>query len=85
MQELLSILDLLIVGSAFMSAWFWWLASRRRMRRVSRNEELNYADINRIVTALNRTQILNSRAALATACMAAITAIRIGIDVLVRA
>jgi hypothetical protein len=76
------VLDLLIATAAGLSAWFWWIASRQRVRRISRNEELDAADMNRIVTTLNRTQILNSRAALFTALAALIAALRIVIGVL---
>ncbi|WP_296571636.1 hypothetical protein [Phreatobacter sp.] len=76
------VLDLLIASAACLSAWFWWIASRQRVRRISRNEELDAADMNRIVTTLNRTQILNSRAALFTALAALIAALRIIIGVL---
>jgi hypothetical protein len=62
MAELVVVLDLLIVAAALASAWLWFIASRHRVRRVSRHEVLDAADINRIVTALNRTQILNARA-----------------------
>ena len=62
MAELVVVLDLLIVAAALASAWLWFIASRHRVRRVSRHEVLDAADINRIVTALNRTQIPNARA-----------------------
>ncbi len=54
------VLDLMIALAACLSAWFWWAASRQRVRRISRTEELDAGDMNRIVTALNRTQILNA-------------------------
>lgn len=69
--------DLAIAISALASGWLWWLASRQRIRRISRHEELDAADLNRIVTALNRTQILNSRAALTTAAAAVFAVIRL--------
>jgi hypothetical protein len=71
------LLDVLIVAFAIVSAWLWWLASGRRLRRVSRHEVLDASDLNRIVTALNRTQILNARAALTTACAALLGAARV--------
>jgi hypothetical protein len=71
------ILDILILTATITSAWLWWLASRNRLRRISRTEVLDAADINRIVTALNRTQILNSRAALSTASAALLAAMRL--------
>lgn len=82
MAGLVVVLDLAIVAAALASAWLWWLASGRRVRRVSRREVLDSADMNRLITALNRTQILNRRAALATACAAVIAVIRLGIDAL---
>lgn len=63
----LFILDVLTVCTAFLASALWFRASRRRVRRISRNEELDHHDFNRIVTAMNRTQILNAQAALATA------------------
>jgi hypothetical protein len=73
----LFILDLLIAGFALASAYLWALASRHRVRRVSRHEELDVADINRLIIALNRTQILNARAAMTTACAAVLAALRL--------
>ncbi len=79
MQGVLAALDGGIGLAALASAWFWWAASRQRLRRISRDEVLDAADINRMVTVLNRTQILNSRAALATAVAAALAALRIAL------
>ncbi len=76
---LLKALDAAIVLAALVSSWMWWRASCQRVRRVSRNEELDAADINRLVTALNRTQILNSRAALATAAATVLAGIRLAL------
>jgi hypothetical protein len=76
------VLDLFIVGFATASAWLWYVASRQRVRRVSRHEVLDAADINRVVIALNRTQILNARAALTTGCAAILAAIRFILDAL---
>jgi hypothetical protein len=74
------ILDALIILVMLLSAFLWFLASRNRLRRISRHEVLDYADINRIVTAVNRAQILNSRAALMTALAAALAALRVMLD-----
>jgi hypothetical protein len=74
---LVRLLDFLVIGFALASGWLWLAASRRRLRRVSKHETLDAADYNRIITALNRTQILNSRAALATALAAFMAALRI--------
>jgi hypothetical protein len=84
MAGFLLALDVLIVGAALASAWLWWAAGRHRVRRISRHEELDAADINRLVTALNRTQILNSRAALATALAAVLAALRVCLTALAR-
>ncbi len=69
--------------AAFVASWLWYRASGRRLRRVSRREELDAGDINRIVTAINRAQILNMQAALATAVAAAIAALRFAVAALV--
>lgn len=80
MTILLQVLDFAIIAAALMSAWMWWKASRQRMRRISRREELDAADINRLVTALNRTQILNARAALSTAVATVLAGIRLALS-----
>lgn len=72
--------DALIGFGALVSSWLWWLASRQRLRRISRLEELDAGDVNRIVTALNRTQILNSRAALVASATAALAALRMALQ-----
>ncbi|MBA4270847.1 MAG: hypothetical protein C0447_15765 [Methylobacterium sp.] len=74
------LLDGLIGLCALASSAVWWLASRQRLRRISRLEELDAADMNRLVTVLNRTQILNARAALLASVTAALAALRIGIQ-----
>ncbi len=76
----LKALDAAIVVAALASSWMWWLASCQRVRRISRTEELDAADINRMVTALNRTQILNSRAALATAAATVLAGVRLALN-----
>jgi hypothetical protein len=77
---LIVVLDGLIGLCALASSAVWWLASRQRLRRISRLEELDAADMNRLVTVLNRTQILNARAALLASVTAALAALRIGIQ-----
>jgi hypothetical protein len=82
MSDLILVLDLLIVCASLAAAWLWRAASRQRVRRISRLEVLDAADINRLVTALNRTQILNARAALTTAAAAVMAAFRVCLDAL---
>jgi hypothetical protein len=66
MSVLVILLDLVTLAAAGLSGWLWYVASRHRVRRVSRREVLDAADINRLVVAVNRTQTLNARAALVT-------------------
>lgn len=68
-------LDLVAIAGALMAAWLWMKASANRVRRVSYDEDLSAADINRIVVSINRSQILNSRAALTTAVSATAVAL----------
>lgn len=75
---MLAVLDSLIGLGALASSFVWWLASRQRLRRLSRLDELEAGDMNRIVTALNRTQILNVRAALLASATALLAAVRMG-------
>lgn len=77
MDDIIWLLELGIVIAAFSSGVLWFRASRRHVRRVSKAETLDYADLNRIVTALNRTQILNSRAAIATATASMLAGLRL--------
>ena len=84
MDRLTSLLDLLALVAALLAAIFWWMASSREVRRISHLEELDAADINRIVVAINRNQHLSRRGALAAAASALVTAIRIAIGLLGR-
>jgi hypothetical protein len=74
-------LDLAIVACAALSGLFWYLASRRQVRRTSRSEDLDSRDINRLIVAFNRAQLLNRRAAMATSATGMLAAIRLGIDI----
>lgn len=70
-------LDLTIVVIALAASLLWLRSSRGRVRRVSRHEAFDQADYNRLVTALNRAQILNSQAALATGIATGLAAMRL--------
>lgn len=80
MLPLFYALDSLAIVTALAASWLWYLAGRRQIRRISRSEELDAADINRMVVAMNRSAILNRRAALATAASAACLALRFAAD-----
>ena len=73
-------IDLSVIVSAFVASVLWLRASKKRLRRVSKHEELDHADYNRIVTALNRTQILNSQAALATGLTTALACLKLIVE-----
>ena len=74
------LLDVFGIAAALLAAGLWYAAGRRRLRRVSRFEELDAADLNRIVTTINRSSLLNSRAALAAAASAVSLALRFVAD-----
>ncbi len=76
------VLDLSVIVSAFVASVLWLRASKTRFRRVSKHEELDHADHNRIVTALNRTQILNSQAALATGFTTALACLHLIVELI---
>ncbi|MDF0603987.1 hypothetical protein P1J78_25090 [Psychromarinibacter sp. C21-152] len=80
MTILITILDAFGLVTAAAAAWFWYLSGTRRLRRVSRFEELDHSDLNRIVTAFNRASILNRQAAKAAAASAAALALRFAVD-----
>lgn len=82
MELALYVLDLAIVLAAVMSAWFWLQAAGKPQRRVSKFEDFNHADLNRLVTALNRARILNARAAVATAAAALLGGLRVALEFL---
>lgn len=84
MALLTTMLDALGLVTAAAAAWFWYLSGTRRLRRVSRFEELDYAYLNRIVTAFNRASILNRQAAKAAAASAAVLALRFAVDLVTR-
>jgi hypothetical protein len=63
-------LEILIIVTAAVAAWFWFAASRREVRRVSYRETLDAADLNRVVVALNRSMMLNRRGAAASGLVA---------------
>ncbi|MCA3245150.1 MAG: hypothetical protein ING29_01600 [Azospirillum sp.] len=73
---ILAALDGGIVVAAALSAWLWWFAASARLRRVTRDETLDAADINRIVVAVNRAQIRSARAAAMTGIAAALAGLR---------
>ncbi len=74
------LLDLTGTLTALAAAWLWLVASGRRVRRVSHHETLDAADINRIVTAINRSAALNRRAAQAASLSALAVALRFILD-----
>lgn len=82
MALLILSLDLIGLFTAAVAARLWYLSGRRRLRRISRFEEMDAADLNRIVTAFNRSATLNKRAALAAAASAAALALRFAVDIL---
>jgi len=72
------LLDVAAIVTALLAANFWYQAGARTVRRVSKYERLDAADINRVVVAINRSAILNRRAALASAASALCLAFRFG-------
>ena len=76
------IFDMLGLVSALAAALLWWHASRNHVRRVSLTEKLDAQDFNRLVIAMNRTQLLNRRAAIATAVSALAIAMKFAHDLL---
>ena len=84
MELLAMLLDMLGLGTAATAAWFWYLSGRRRLRRISRFEELDAADLNRIVTAFNRNAALNKQPAKPAAASAPALGLRFAVDVVAR-
>lgn len=82
MRFLLLAIDALAVAAALAAAWLWLRASGARVRRVSAREQLDTADLNRLAVALNRTQLLNQRAALAAMASALLVALHVATSLL---
>jgi hypothetical protein len=76
MPTLFIILDLAAIVSSLLAAGLWYQAGARTVRRISRFEDLDHADLNRMVVAMNRSALLNRRAALASAAAAICIAFR---------
>lgn len=76
MPTLFIILDVAAILSSLFAAALWYQAGARTVRRVSKFETLDHSDINRMVVAMNRSAILNRRAALASAAAAVCFALR---------
>ena len=80
MMTLQGLLDMLALAAALIAAWLWFTASSYQVRRVKKSEQLDHLDMNRIITAINRTQTLNRRAALATGASALLIALKFAHD-----
>lgn len=78
MPTLFIVLDLAAIISSIVAAALWYQAGARTVRRISRFEDLDHADLNRMVVAMNRSALLNRRAALASAAAAICIAFRFG-------
>lgn len=74
---LTTLLDLGALFSALAAALYWWRASRVSLRRLSKAEQFDHHDFNRLIVSFNRAQILSGRAALATALSALFIAARL--------
>tara|TARA_Y100001001_G_C7915425_1_gene276781 strand:- start:406 stop:690 length:285 start_codon:yes stop_codon:yes gene_type:complete len=70
------VLDLAATFSSLVAAALWYQAGVRTLRRIFRFEDLDHADLNRLVVAMNRSALLNRRAALASAAAAICIAFR---------
>lgn len=81
---LILVLDSLALISALAAAFLWWKASCNHVRRISITEQLDAQDFNRIVIAINRTQLLNRRAAIATAVSALAISMKFAHDLVTR-
>lgn len=82
MEIALYVLDLAVVAASVASGGFWLRAAGKPQRRISKFEDFSHADLNRVVTALNRSRILNARAAVATAIAALLRGVRVALDLL---
>jgi amino acid permease len=80
-MTLTTAIDILVLITALSAAILWLYASSQTLRRLSKTEVIDAADFNRIIVAINRAQILNSRAAIMTALSTLLVAVRYAIGV----
>jgi hypothetical protein len=80
----LIIFDAVSLIAALIAAWLWYKASFRGTRRVKHGETFDFHDFNRLVVAFNRQNILNRRAALATALSVLCIAGKFAIDLVMQ-
>jgi hypothetical protein len=66
--------------TAVLAAILWAMACRHTLRRVSKREVVDASDLNRMIVVINRSQILNARAALMTALSTLLLAIRFAMN-----
>ncbi|MDQ0314560.1 hypothetical protein [Amorphus orientalis] len=85
MDVVFILLDLAAIVSSLAAAGLWYQAGARTVRRVSRFETLDQADINRMAVAMNRSALLNRRAALASAAAGICFALRFSAALIVDA
>jgi hypothetical protein len=81
-MTVITALDIAAMITALIASALWYQASSSTVRRISATEQFDYHDMNRLITAYNRTQIFNARAALATAISALMVAARFGANLL---
>jgi hypothetical protein len=80
--QLIIALDAAALLTTVAAALFWYRASQRGLRRLTIHETFDYHDLNRIVNAINRNNILNRRAALASGGSALLIGLRMMVDLL---
>lgn len=76
MTVLLLVLEAAAAVAALIASGLWYQAGQRPQRRVTAEEEIDHHDFNRIVVGINRSNLLNRRAALATAVSTGLVAVR---------
>lgn len=74
-ELLASSLDLGSIAASAAAAWFWYRASAARLQRAAHGETFDYHDLNRVIVAINRNNLRNRNAALASAIAAAVLAL----------
>jgi hypothetical protein len=73
-------IELSALITAVLAAILWAMACQHTLRRVSKSEVIDAADLNRMIVVINRSQILNARAALMTALSTLLLAMRFAMN-----
>ena len=72
-------IDICAIAASIAAAVLWYRASATEIHRVTFHEVFDYHDLNRVIVAINRNNLRNRSAALASAIAAALLVIDLAV------